>query len=262
MPRELGRIALKALSRDPAERYPDAPAFEHALRSFLAHAESLGLAEEGWRTFEGLQTPGKVPLEERYATFDSVLATFAQALRLWDENDQALSGQAAAAESYANEALDRGDLGLAATELSTLRKNPRADRTRLANLEEAVRTRAATRSRSRVAIAVVLLLLGVGYRLTEAWRRNADEASRVETARENLRQELLDAWREIAAGNDTVRARDFPGVDAFRESRASLAWAREVLRWRDGRWQDVFPQTARTPLPPAVEKTPCADLLA
>jgi hypothetical protein len=251
IPRELSRIAMKALAVDPDDRYPGAVSFREELRAYLAHEESLRLADEAGQKLEKLRAPGAVPRAERYALYSAALGELAQALHLWSENAPALDAQARALADYADEALDRGDVGLAAAQVAALAKSPRADRRRLEAQQAAITARSASRLRA-VLIAVALLgALVLGYRVSRGW---SDELSKPTVMREAARKAAIPIWH----GWRAARAGSAAGVesalaDVAREPNrpwrkgdavSGLRWAREVLLWREGRWAELVDSLA------------------
>ena len=265
-PAELARIAYRALERDPALRHPDVAAFQRDLRGYLAHEESLRLVEEGRRRLADLERPGEVPLEGRYAAWSEALAAFAQALHLWPQNEDALESQARAADACANEALDRGDTGLAASHAALLGANPRADAERLAALRSALRVRKAAARRGGVVLAATLVLLAAAVVPVARWRERVRAEKAVAARTEELDRKVDWAWEaarngragEVGSTLATLRSAE-AAVSAEREAaeaqarfkeryRRRGAWletAHVVLLWRDG----LFDTIATTPAP-------------
>ncbi len=125
-PRELVEICTKALARDPADRHTDAREFLDELRTYLRHRESnriAALARERLADCEE-QAEGEDAARLRnalYEGFAESVAGFAQARRLWKDNEQATRGERRARVAYARTALRLGDLGLAEAQLARLR---------------------------------------------------------------------------------------------------------------------------------------------
>ena len=51
-PEELRAICLKALAKEPADRYGDIGSFQQALRSYLSHRESLQISDRASQLLE------------------------------------------------------------------------------------------------------------------------------------------------------------------------------------------------------------------
>ncbi len=227
IPRELSKIALRALAKDPGER-PTVPALQAEIRSFLGHEESLRLSDEAAALAEQLAAPGAVALGERYTRLGETQAGFRQALHLWDGNEHARTGLARVTERFAAEALDRGDVGLAAAQLGALAGMPRLEESRRDELAHAVRRRLDARRRTRLAAVLVVVALGaVAWQVSDfrtAERRRA--AARSHERR--LEVALDDAWKRIREGDVAALTRALVHVDALGQAPevASGDWRR------------------------------------
>ncbi len=246
VPGELSRIALRALHPDPAGRWADVPELQRALREYLSHEESLRLVDEGRARTARLSLPGAVPREGRYALYAEALAAFSQALHLWPENEEARAGRARAALDFTDEALDRGDVGLARAQLALVGDGA-AEPARTAALRAAVAARSISWLRSRLGAAAVVALVAAG-----AWGLRAAKeelhARRQAEARQAARtSHLREAWSAARAGNlaafDAARAAFRSAVTErgpeAEELLARLDWGRDVLLWQRGRWDDL-----------------------
>ncbi len=105
---ELVRIALKAMATDPAQRFGSARVFMNMLVTYRRHAESLRLVSKAEEEAE------RAEREERYAPFTEAVADYKQALKLWENNPRACQGLSRALKAYAELAMRRKDLELAA----------------------------------------------------------------------------------------------------------------------------------------------------
>ncbi len=142
-PAELVSICLKAMSRDPRDRYANAEQFRLALQGFLEHRQSTVLAEEtGVRLatlramLHRVSSPqgGEVTREREaaiqrlqvYGLFSECRFGFRQALKEWPENPRAKEDLAHAVALMVEYELSRGDPEAASVLLSELQHPPRA----------------------------------------------------------------------------------------------------------------------------------------
>ncbi len=127
LPAELAALCRRALEPDPSQRLADVGVFARAVRAHLSHRESLRVAQAAR---EKLRACTRIPVSslpvsrtdpnQLYAGFAASLAGFEHAQRLWADNPEARAGTLAARLSYAEAALQRGDLGLVETLLEQL----------------------------------------------------------------------------------------------------------------------------------------------
>ncbi|MDF1666276.1 MAG: hypothetical protein P1V97_31295, partial [Planctomycetota bacterium] len=122
---ELEKICMRAMSKEPKDRYASVKDFQEALRAFLSHSESRLVSVRAESTFKSCHETienekavlsGK-DRDQLYSDFAEVIAGFKQALLLWPENTHAASGEVTARLSYAKAALSFGDIGLAEAQL-------------------------------------------------------------------------------------------------------------------------------------------------
>ncbi len=106
---ELIDIAFKAMSTNPKDRYKSVQEFQAAVRTYLAHSESITLAAMAEEDLERAQK------SESYEDYAKARFGFEEALKLWDGNKRARSRLGAARLAYAHCALDKGDYDLAAS---------------------------------------------------------------------------------------------------------------------------------------------------
>jgi len=248
VPRELSRIALKAMAARTLDRFPDVASLQAALKEFLAHEESLKLAEAATADLRRLEEAGGVPPEERYALFGRCVQRLTEALRLWPQNEEARTGEARAALAYAEEAFDRDDIGLAAAQVPLLEGNAATDPARLDALRAALARRRARRRRSIAAglvILVAIALISIAARaLGDGTAREGAEREREEAARAALR----DAWRAVREeGRDGLAVARGKLADAgaaglagrAQERLLGLDLARDVRLWAEGRREEL-----------------------
>ncbi len=111
---ELLDIAIKAMAAAPEDRYADVGQFQHAVRQYQAHFQSVLLTA---RAREDLD---KAEREGDYKVFAQALFSFQEALKLWEDNAAARSGVSQTATAYAGCALGRGDFDLGISLLDNL----------------------------------------------------------------------------------------------------------------------------------------------
>lgn len=207
----LRRICLKALSKEPEQRYSTVKDFQSELRSYLSHRESLQvsarsndllkLCEDALKADKETESQ-KGERDQLYADFAEVVAGYKQAFFLWSENPEARSGEERARLSYAKAALSFGDVGLAEAQLS---KAPESEKRseilqELVTLKEdrARHERASKRLKTTIVSAVALILvvtLTGAYLVNE--RRKEAEAERIRANGE--RDKAVKAEREERA---------------------------------------------------------------
>ncbi len=121
LPADLRAACLQALSPRQEDRQPDVARFQTALRDHLAHRESLTISAGAARALAATRQRGSTPgvqASELYASYAAAVAGFQQAQQLWEANPQASAGLQQAGRAFAEEALRRGDLGLAEAQLA------------------------------------------------------------------------------------------------------------------------------------------------
>lgn len=104
---ELVDIAGKAMATNPADRYQTVPQFQSAVRDYIAHEESIELADQSARLLNSARQSGD------YAEFSRAQFGFETALEQWPENARAVEGLKDTRQAYARTAFDRGDFDLA-----------------------------------------------------------------------------------------------------------------------------------------------------
>ncbi len=255
VPSELERIALKAMAKDRGERFDDVPSLQRALREFLAHESSLRRCDEAARFDSTLRVEGAVARGERYATYQRARDGYREALALWPANPEASSRLEQLLLSWCDEALDRGDDGLAQNQLSEADSvrasrgaNVASDDDRRAALRAAVARSGSSRSRAwLVAAMTVLAFFGVIQGLREGLRRA--QASREQRERESSAGEAVArVWDQLAAGQldeAMAAARSMPSASGTldRERRSLVRRAMTLALWRAHRWSELFDWT-------------------
>jgi len=106
---ELVDIALKAMATEPENRHESVKAFQAAVREYQQHEESIALST---RARQGLVT---AKAKKNYRGFARCVFQLEEAVSLWPENGAAAEGLSAGRLAYAECALQKGDLDLAAS---------------------------------------------------------------------------------------------------------------------------------------------------
>ncbi|PAY20541.1 hypothetical protein CKO51_05705 [Rhodopirellula sp. SM50] len=103
---ELLQIALRAMATDPKERFESVQAFQHAIRSYRSHSESIAISTAAQREYQRAQET------LRYESFSRAGHGFEQALALWDGNRAAAEGLDRCRIDHAAAAYENGDFDL------------------------------------------------------------------------------------------------------------------------------------------------------
>ena len=205
-PRELQAICRRAMSRDPATRYPTVAEFHSRLREFLEHRESTRLAARAEEILEACVASSRSTAAEArhtlYRDFAESVAGFRQARTLWEGNRQALEGERRARLAFATAACDAGDLGLAEAQVLDL-EGADALRERLASAREARRKskRNGAILRWSVAAACAVIIVGLGGSYVAVWseqRRTAGERDRADAEKRTAEGERSRARLALA----------------------------------------------------------------
>ncbi|MEZ4297184.1 MAG: serine/threonine-protein kinase [Polyangiaceae bacterium] len=123
VPRELADICRRAMARLPADRYPDVPAFQSALESYLSHAAARAITQKGLAALARLREQiaardpaSPDPEAERaiHRTYTETHFALEHALESWPEDGDATAGIKEASRAMLAHALDTEDLPLAA----------------------------------------------------------------------------------------------------------------------------------------------------
>ncbi len=158
---ELMEIALKAMATRPEDRYASVEEFQSAIRNYLEHAESIGLAARAKGDL------AKARGTQQYSDFARSMFGFEEALELWSGNETARMGLAESQLAYAELALEKADYDLG---LSLLDREDPAHAPIIKRLEEAQSERDSRQNRlawmKRIAAALlVVIFVGGGTAL-------------------------------------------------------------------------------------------------
>jgi eukaryotic-like serine/threonine-protein kinase len=131
IPEALAQICQTAMARDPEERFQTAAAFATALERFLEFRSSTLLSEEAGAKLETLREMVSLPGNDgdhhaHYHLFNECRFGFLNALRIWENNERAVSDLQDAIELMIEFELAHGSAGAAEALLSDLpRPRPR-----------------------------------------------------------------------------------------------------------------------------------------
>jgi len=194
---ELLDIAMKAMAKEPEDRFAGVTDFQAAIREYQAHSESISLSTRAEEDLAEAREKGD------YQAYARALFGFEEALSLWDANERARSGGSETTLAYARSALDNSDYDLGASLLDThdpshadlCRKIAAAKRER-----DARQQRLKNAKRMGVGLLALLLIVITGFsfwvQAKERRARNAETVAKV------------DRDRAIAAEKTTGKERD------------------------------------------------------
>ncbi len=110
-PPRLGAICLRAMGREPGERYPSVAAFREAVQGYLRRRGADALALEAQSRLAELEgAVGEGERQDLYALHGQCRFGYQQALAAWPEHPEARAGLARADALMVGYELDRGDL--------------------------------------------------------------------------------------------------------------------------------------------------------
>jgi serine/threonine protein kinase/WD40 repeat protein len=175
---ELLDIALKAMATDPQDRYASVAEFQHAIRSYKSHVESISLADQAdadARSAEQLSGNGKKHAKQVYDLFSSARYGFRSALKIWSNNQRARERLRQTEQLFAETAYTNDDFDLALSLLDPANPDQQAlheQVTRSAN-ERSQRDKKLKRLRQAL-FAVVTLAFVVTSVLLAVWKNAYD----------------------------------------------------------------------------------------
>jgi WD40 repeat protein/serine/threonine protein kinase len=168
---ELKEIALRAMATRQEDRYQSVKEFQAAISVYQSHSESLVLTAHSNQNLQKARESGD------YQLFARALYGFQESLTLWDANQRAKALLAETQHDYAQFALGKGDLDLAATLLdkSHAEHQPLLKRIEAARAERDARQRRLRMAKRAVAalLALVVATITVGLVLVNAQRNKA-----------------------------------------------------------------------------------------
>ena len=223
---ELVEIALRAMATKVVDRYPTVQDFQHAIRGYYEHAESIATSDRAEQELQESQQTGN------YEGFSRAVFGFQEAVARWDGNTAAWEGVVKAKQAYAATALRRDDLDLAASLLDA--DCPEHAETR-SQITAALAERTARQRRLKTArrtviglAAMVFVIVSVALVVTNQLRNQAVRAALAEA---DAKQQALaaaeaeaQAKRTALAAAESERTAKVAAQDAqAAESKARLA---------------------------------------
>jgi hypothetical protein len=179
---ELKSIALRAMATKQEDRYASVKDFQDAIRTYLAHSESLVLTAHANLNLQKARESGD------YQLYARALYGFQESLNLWAANDRARMLLAETQFDYAKCALEKSDFDLGATLLDE--HNPKhvelLAKINVARADRDQRMRRLRRAKQAVAalVAAVVLIITIALFFVNMQRNRAiaarDEAKRQE----------------------------------------------------------------------------------
>ncbi|BBM84823.1 protein kinase domain-containing protein [Candidatus Uabimicrobium amorphum] len=216
IPRELQEICLKALAKEPKERYQKVEDFRRALEEYLQHRESLFISQKAQNILQNcLQTKQKRDDHLLYSKFAEAVAGFDQSLQLWAGNTDALHGKEKARIAFAEVALKNEDFGLAEAQLidvsssdnvASLKEKIHKERDKKQRIQKTTarlrRTVYAATIFIIVGLATGIFLVGNAYREANTQRNFAVEQQQIA---EKAKKEAEDKNKQLAKEKKIVQ---------------------------------------------------------
>ncbi len=201
---EIVDIALKAMSAAPSDRYQDVQELQAAIKDFLAHYESINLADRARESLSAARG------SRSYHDYAQALYGFEESLKLWKGNDPARIGLQQTQASYAQTALENGDLDLAD---SLLQFDIPEHSELIRAVDLAQREKKARRKRLKIMTfsvvmlaALILAAVSTGLFLVNREKQRVEEQK---VAAENARQQAeIEQKRAVRAEASTRKALD------------------------------------------------------
>ncbi|HVU88540.1 MAG TPA: protein kinase [Pirellulales bacterium] len=202
---ELMDIARRAMATEISERYESVIEFQSAIRLYHSHSESILLSD---RAAEDL---AKAEQSHDYQDYARAVFGFQEALSLWDGNERARSRLIVAKRSYAESAVAKGDLDLAASLLDPDEASYAELRTHVtaAQRDRDVRNRRfklVVRA-ARALVATVVVIVTVAFFAIRAQREEAKaQAARADNEATNARiaEKEAEKQRDQAVASEQV----------------------------------------------------------
>lgn len=209
VPSELAALCLRAMAKEPGERFQRVVEFREALETYLTHRESHVAAAGAAAVLEGCD-PARLSHEQLYAELGEAIARYGQALELWSENREATAGRRRARLRFAECALGHGDLGLADAQVGYLEasdEDGQGLRTRISAAREERAREERLQGQLRLGLVVTVGLFVIGLvaglallkREAERTALRAEEARAAQAVAEEAQGEA-EAARHVAEG--------------------------------------------------------------
>ena len=232
---ELLNIALRAMATERTQRYLSVKDFQNAIWEYQSHSESVALSQRAQ------QDLARAKQTKSYDDYAQALFGFREALALWEGNEAARQGAWDAALAYAQCALVKDDLDLAA---SLLTEETYEQRELLKQVTAAQKRRASRRRTMKILrrsaiglMAAVMVVLAIAVvwvhsakREAESQRDRADQLAKseaeqlrlAEIARQETREEA-EAFADVLSMASTIGHRDERERQVIRSISLNLA---------------------------------------
>ncbi len=201
---ELTRVAMRAMSARPGDRFASVPELQAAVRECVAHLESIRLARSAEDASREGETTGAYPAHAR------AIFGFEQSLARWPGNEAARAGMSRARMAYARCARGKGDYELALTQLDAGDPAHARERTgveaelaahRLRRRRLRLFVRATAGLAATLAIGAAVFGFVVRGKQAEILQQKSEIAQRLEETRRSDRAGLITLLRsQYAAG--------------------------------------------------------------
>jgi len=192
---EFAEIALRALATQPEDRYATVKDFQNDVRSCRRHLDSLRLSETAGNFLARGEEYGL------YQDYSRAVHAFEHALDLWDGNEVARLGQAAAQLSYARCATHRDDLDLADSLLDPANLEHQPLRREIESRRHERQHRQVVLQRMRVGLAllavVTIVSLAAAHAYIQAQRQIAEYESFINGTRLAVDRLMSGDWDEV-----------------------------------------------------------------
>ena len=184
---ELKEVALKAMATQQEDRYQTVKDFQEAVRVYQSHSESLVLSAHANQNLQ------KARASKDYQLFARALYGFQESLALWDANHRARLLLSETQRDYATNALEKGDLDLAASLLDDKHAEHQALIKRIdkARAERNARQRRLRMAKLSVAalLALVVTTITIAFFSVRSQRNKAVVAQKNEAVQRHVAEE-------------------------------------------------------------------------
>ena len=219
---ELMNIALKAMAKEPKDRYADVPAFQQAIREYRSHAESIALASQADVDAE------QGASQKDYTLFSRATYGYEQAISLWQGNDAARDGLRKTKLAHAQAALENKDFDLG---ISLLNADDPEHAKLIESLREGQKERELRQSRlalfKRVAVAMLAFIIvggAIAFYFINDQRNKAITASKIANKQTDLANK---ATRRVEEEKENVLKQKEIADQATKEARKNLVVAKQ-----------------------------------
>ncbi|WP_372370126.1 protein kinase [Candidatus Uabimicrobium sp. HlEnr_7] len=204
---ELKVIYTKALQKNPKQRYATVMDFKMDIQQYFKHRDSIKLTNEAKEVLCNKETANS------YNKFDNAISGFKNALKLWNENNEAQNGEQDARVLYANIALQNGDLGVVEAQLENMDASQTAkqlqEQVKVIKQQRIKRETRNRRLRHSLFFTIILIITGltIGVWLINTEKNKTEEQRQIalnETKEKTLAYQKVEKQR-IAAQKINIK---------------------------------------------------------